>query len=53
MGTEKDQKLSHKETARLRDEALRRALNTPPKPHKATKPQSRVNEKIRAKVAKA
>lgn len=29
----KDDKLSAKETAQRRDDAIRRALNTPPKPH--------------------
>jgi hypothetical protein len=31
---EDDQQFSEKETARRRDEWLRRSLNTPPKPHK-------------------
>jgi len=35
---EPEEKFSEKEAARRRDEALKRVLNTPPKPHKnATK----------------
>jgi hypothetical protein len=49
---------SPEETARRRDEAIRRALNTPPKPHKAMvgkgkrakeRKQSRVTPSRRAK----
>ena len=34
MQKDKSQSYSKKETVIRRDEALRRALNTPPKPHK-------------------
>jgi hypothetical protein len=34
--SEKSEKPTHREIARRRDEALKRALNTPPKPHKST-----------------
>jgi len=37
IGDDKDAKLSDVEIAHRRDEALRRALNTPHKPHKPTK----------------
>jgi hypothetical protein len=33
MKTRKDEQYTPEETARRRDEAIRRALNTPPKPH--------------------
>jgi hypothetical protein len=33
MGKPDDEQSSPEETARRRDEAIRRALNTPPKPH--------------------
>jgi hypothetical protein len=35
---EKSDHYTKKETARRRDEALRRALNTPPTPHKKKEP---------------
>jgi hypothetical protein len=34
MGRDSDDQYSPEETARRRDEAIRRALNTPPKPQK-------------------
>jgi hypothetical protein len=34
LSAEKDQEFSEEETARRRDEVIRRMLNTPPKPHK-------------------
>jgi hypothetical protein len=33
MKSRKDEQYSREETARRRDEAIRRALSTPPKPH--------------------
>jgi hypothetical protein len=36
-----DDQYSPEETARRRDEAIRRALNTPPKPHKEIAGKSR------------
>jgi hypothetical protein len=46
MSTRNDELYSDEEAARRRDEALKRALNTPPKPHK---PKA---EKTAAKSAK-
>lgn len=37
FGAVANEKSSDKEIEHRRDEALRRAMNTPPKPHKATK----------------
>lgn len=37
MGSHKSEEFSQKETAKRRDAALFRALNTPPKPHKPAK----------------
>jgi hypothetical protein len=39
--TKEDQdKLSEEDAEKRRDEALKRALSTPPKPHKAPEPKS-------------
>jgi len=43
---EKDQKFSDEETARRRDEALLRALSTPPKRHSEMKLGKREKEKL-------
>jgi hypothetical protein len=43
-----DETYSAEETARRRDEALRRALSTPPKPQKNVSPKQRESKKRKA-----
>jgi hypothetical protein len=44
--SENDEKLSAKETARRRDDALQRALNTPPSLHKEESSIKKTNRRL-------
>ncbi|MDR3470877.1 MAG: hypothetical protein P4M09_04195 [Devosia sp.] len=45
--TKNEDEYGDEDTAKRRDEVLKRMLNTPPKPH-ATRPQSRVGNRKKA-----
>jgi hypothetical protein len=47
-----DDQFSPEETARRRDEAIRRALNTPPKPHSEIAGKSRLRRSAKSRPSK-